>query len=247
MLNLLKAEFHKLKTSKMFYIILLLNLFQAMVVYASLKKFRMTSGKESLVWIFGIQTGLATDILIGIFASDFIVTEFTSGYIKNLISYGHKRINVFLSKAMVYYIGIVIISCIAPLSIAAINTASNGYGEVFAFSSLISLIMLLLLMSLISIAIGSISVLAAFASRNVNFTICIIAAVDFIYRIFDIASIHNPALQFIYNSIIFSQPKLVLSGKAGTPQFLHAAFVSLITIFITTYFSIYIFKKADIK
>lgn len=99
----------------------------------------------------------------------------------------------------------------------------------------------------IGIAIGSISALAAFVSRNANFTICIIAAVDFIYRIFDIASIHNPALQFIYDNIIFSQPKLVLSGKAGAPQFLHAALVSLITIFITTYFSIYIFKKADIK
>lgn len=247
MLNLIKAELYKLKNSKMFYFIIILNLLQAILIYSFLEKFKLMNGKESLLYMLNMQSALTLGILIAVFASDYIVSEFTSGYIKNLISYGHKRTSIFISKSIVYYIGIGIISFIAPLLVACINTKRNGYGEVFNFNSLVSSVNSLLFLLLIYIAIGSISVLVAFMTRNFNITIMIIVGLDFINRIFNIIIIQKPSLEWIYNKTIFSQIAIVLSDKVTAPENLHAVIISFITIFITTAIGIYAFKKADIK
>lgn len=248
MLNLIKAEFHKLRTSKMFYAVIILVLLQVALIYPFSQGFKVSKGMNSLTWMFSMQTDFATDILIGLFASDFIVTEFSSGYIKNTIFYGHKRINIFISKTIVYYTGVIIINSIAPFTIAAIDTTVNGYGQAFSAKSVMNFIGIFMLMSLIGIAIGSIGALAAFASRNANITICIIAAIDFAYRIMNVISLHHPVLEFIYNKIIFSQPGLIfMSNDGGTSKVLRAIAVSLVTLFITTYLSIYAFRKADIR
>lgn len=247
MLNLLEAELRKLKTSKVFYLIILLNLLQIAIIYPFSESFKITNGINSLTWMFSMQTSLATDLLIGIFASDFIVTEFSSGYVRNLIFYGHKRTDIFASKIIAFYIGVIIINSIAPFTIGAINTAVNGYGQAFSFGSAMFLIGIFLVMSLIGIAIGSIGVLAAFASRSANITICIIVAVDFTYRILNIISLHNPVLERIYNVILFSQPGIILMNHAGIPEILRAIAVSIVTLFLMTSLSVYIFKKADIR
>ncbi len=254
MFNLFKIEFYKLKKSKMFYFFIFLTIMQAIAIYVfSLnglsKNLKLMSGKETLVYMLFIQGQLALNIITGVFAADYIVTEFTSGYIKNLISYGHKRISVFISKTMIYYIGIIIISFIVPVAMTVINIVTNGYGEVFTFNSLIFLIRLFLVMMIIQVAIGSIAVLAAFASRNVNITISIVIALDFINRISNIMFIHKPStvVKWIFNNIVLAQFSIVLQDKAGAPEFLHAVIVSLITILVTTSAGIYIFKKSDIK
>jgi ABC-2 type transport system permease protein len=247
MFNLLKVEFYKLKTSKMFYSTMLLNLLQVVVVYIFSQRFRLMNGKDALLFMFNMQNGLALGILIGIFASDYIVTEFTSGYIKNLISYGHKRISIFASKSIAFYTGIIIISVIPPLLVMGINTVGHGYGEIFTFNSLIFLIKILLLMVISYIAIGSISVLVAFTSRSVNITISIIVALDFINRTLNVIAIQKPSLDFMYDKFILSQPTIMLSDKSGFSELLQSVSIVLITLIIATVVGNYIFKKADIK
>lgn len=247
MFNLCKAEFYKLKRTKIFYFFILLIIMQAIVVCAFSEKLKLMSGKETIVYMLFIQSTLALNIITGVFAADYIVTEFTSGYIKNLISFGHKRINIFISKATVYYIGIIIIEFIVPLGMTVINIIINGYGEAFTFDSLLFLIKLILTMIIIQIAVGSIFVLAAFVFRSVNITIVIVIALDLINRILNIMVIDKPSLEWIFNKLILSQPNIILYGKAGNGEFLQACIVSLITIFITTIVGIYMFKKIDIK
>lgn len=247
MLNLLKVEFYKLKTSKSFCFIMLINLLQIILVYSFSENFKFMTGKQSFAYIFNIQSGLFLNILLGIFASDYIVTEFSSGYIKNLISYGHKRISIFISKSISYYIGTVIISFIAPLVMIVTNIIRNGYGEVFTLSSIIFVLEQLCLLILIYIAIGSINVLISFASRNTTITISVVVAIDFLNRFFDIVAIRIPSLQWLYTKIIFAVPGNVMSSKARTSEILQAIAISLITLLITNFTGIYIFEKADIK
>ncbi|WPC39382.1 ABC transporter permease [Clostridium sp. JS66] len=247
MSNLLKVEFYKLKTSKMFYLTMFLNLLQGIVVYAFSENFKLMSGKQAFTFIISVQSSLALDILIGIFASDYIVTEFTSGYIKNLISYGHKRINIFVSKSIVYYIGIIVITFIPALILSFINTKVNGYGEIFNFYSMAFLMKLFFMILIIYTAIGSISVLIAFISRNANITIIIIVFLDFINRIFDVISVQKPSLEWIFYKSIFAQPGIVLSDKATTAQILQAMLISVLIIVVTTVVGIYVFNKSDIK
>ncbi|MDU1320338.1 MAG: ABC transporter permease [Clostridium botulinum] len=254
MFNLFKIEFYKLRKSKMFYLLIFLTIMQAIVVYSvsadsSSKNLRLMSGKDTLAYMLFIQEQLAINIIAGVFAADYIVTEFTSGYIKNLVSYGHKRTSIFISKSMIYYMGIIIISFIVPVIMTVINTITNGYGEVFTFNSLIFLIKIFLLTIIIKMAIGSISVLSAFVSKNVNVTISVVVAIDFINRIINVMFINKSltVIKWICNIIVLNQYSIVLQDKAGTSEFLQAGIVSLITILVTTIAGICIFKKSDIK
>ncbi|GCD08796.1 ABC transporter permease [Clostridium tagluense] len=247
MLNLIKVEFYKLKTSKLFYFIIFVNLLQAVVIYIFSDNLRVMNGKKSLAFIFNMQSSLALIILIGIFASDYIVTEFTSGCIKNTISYGHKRISIFTAKSIAYYVGIVIISFIPPLLMTGINTVINGYGESITVNSLLFVVGLFLLMLLIYAAIGSINVLIAFTSRNLIVTMALIVSLDFINRIFMILAIQKPALMSICKKSIFVQPSIVASNSLTSWSALQAAIISIITICIATTIGGYAFKKADIS
>ncbi|MBW9157613.1 ABC transporter permease [Clostridium sp. FP2] len=247
MLNLIKVEFYKLKTSKLFYFIIFVNLLQAVVIYIFSDNLRVMNGKKSLAFIFNMQSSLALIILIGIFASDYIVTEFTSGCIKNIIAYGHKRISIFTAKSIAYYVGIVIISSIPPLLMTGINTVINGYGEAITVNSLLFVARVYLLMLLVHIAIGSVCVLIAFISRNVSVTMALIVSLDFINRICMAIATQKSGIMLIYDKIIFAQPSIVASNSCTSAEDLQAVIVSIITIFIATTIGGYAFKRADIS
>jgi ABC-2 type transport system permease protein len=247
MLNLLKNEFYKLKNSKVFYLMILLNIFQGIFIYGFSDKLMHENGKESLLYMFNLQSAIALNTLIGIFAVDYIVTEFSSGYIKNLISYGHKRINIFISKSIAYYVGVIIISSITPLGMGIINTIVNGFGKTFNFNELQSFIKTFLLIMLIQIAIASIGVFLSFAFKSANVTIIAIVAMDFGNRIYGFFAFKNSALRLIYDKIIFSQISIVLSDKVKTFEIFQAIILSFIVIVTTTLLGIYIFEKSEIK
>lgn len=247
MFNLLKAEFRKLKTSKIFYGIILLNLLEAGLLYSFSQNFRMAKGNESLSYLIDIQNSLILGILIGIFVCDFIISEFSSGYIKNLISYGHNRISIYISKSIVCYIGTIIIAFIGPLTMVCINSITNGFGEMITLNYIMSVTRIILIEAIIYVAIGSISVLIAFISRSINVSIGLIVGLDFTNRLFDMISIRNPSLEQIYNISIFSQLGIVISHKSGTQELIQAVVVSLITFALSTAVGMYTFNKADIK
>lgn len=245
--NLIKNEFYKLRRSKLFYFSIILALLQNVVIYAFSEHLKIAGGKETLTYMLFIQGSLALDIIIGAFAADFIVSEFYYGYIKNLIAYGHKRILIFISKTIAFETATIIISFICPIAMTIINTARNGYGEVFTYSSLVSLIGLLLLMMLIQIAVGSIYVLAAFASRNTYITVAIVIGVDFINRVLNVIFVRNKSIEWIIDKLILSQPGIISSDKVAALDYIQAAAVAVITILICVSAGIYAFNKADIK
>ncbi|NMM63452.1 ABC transporter permease subunit [Clostridium sp. P21] len=247
MFNLIKVELNKLKTSKTLYLCVFLNLLQSILVYTFSDKLQLMGGKESLFYLLGIQGALALNILIGIFVSDHIVIEFTSGYIKNFISYGHKRINIFVSKIIACYVGTMIITFMPPLIISGINSKINGYGEVFCFNSLIFLLKTILIMIIIYISIASVFVLIAFVCKNINISIIIVVGLDFMNRIFEIMSVQKPSLRWIAGKFIFGQSTIMLSDKVTRGEILQAVIMGIVTIIITTLVGIYVFKNSDIK
>jgi len=247
MLNLLKIELYKLKKSKLFYFFFILTIMQAFVVYGFSNSARIKNGKEILEYILSMQAGLGTNIIIGIYASEIIVTEFTSGYIKNLISYGHKRTSIFISKSLAYYLSAVIMNLTVPICMMVLNTLINGFGEAFSFHSLAYLIRVFFLAIIIQIGIASCCTMAAFASRNLNITIAIAFVLDFVSRFINIMVVQKSMLYWAYNNFIPCLPGVVFDGKAGTTEFIHAIIVSLITIFITNTVGSYVFSKADIR
>lgn len=247
MFNLLEMEFYKLKRSKSFYFLMFLSLLQAIVVCFFSETLKQYNGKETLTYMFFIQSGLASTLFIGVFSADFIGIEFTSGYIKNLIAYGHKRRSILLSKAIVYFIGCIFINFISPLVVTIINTVRNSYDTGFNTLDFINLVSLVLTMIILQIAIASISLLVIFVSKSPIINIGVIIALDFVFRVMNIIYIHYLDVRVIFDNFLLSQAELIAREGAGGMEYLRAFIIGLVTICLCIPLTNYLFKKSDIK
>lgn len=247
MSNLLKIEFYKLRKSKIFYFFIFLSLLQAFAIYFLSEKLKVEGGKEALMYMLFMQSSLASNIIGGVFAADYITTEFTSGYIKNLISYGHKRSHIFLSKSICYYVSILAFNFIPPLVVFLIATIIKGYGEVFTFGAFLSLLGMLLFTAIAQGAIASTNILIAFVTKNMNLTIGIVVGMDFAYRIISFMSIRNSSIKWIYEKFAISQPYVIAAKQSGINEVLQILAISLLTIALCVVISNHIFNKSDIK
>jgi len=245
--NLLKIEFYKLRKSKLFYFFIFLSLLQALVIYSLSLSLKVNGGKDALMYMLFMQSSLASNIIGGVFAADYIATEFTSGYIKNLISYGHKRSHIFLTKSIAYYFSILAFNFIPPLVVFLIATIKRGYGEVFTFGAFLSLLGMLLFTAIAQGAIASTNVLIAFATKNMNLTIGIVVGMDFAYRIISFMAVRNSSIRWIYEKFAVSQPYVIAAKQSGINEVLQILTISLLTIALCIVIGNHTFKKADIK
>ncbi|QAA33414.1 ABC transporter permease [Clostridium manihotivorum] len=247
MFNLLEMEAYKLRRSKAFYGLLLLAVTQSIFVWLFNDKLIQHSGKETLSYMFFIQASLGANIFVGILSADFIGTDFTSGYIKNLISYGHKRRDILIAKASVYCFGSIIINFICPVILTIINTVKNGYCTNFTLDEVIKLMVLSLTAVILQVAICSISLLIIFLSKNPTINIGIFVAIDFIFRAMSIVSIRVLSFKKVYDNIILSQFGIMSQDNVSMGQYAHSLIIGLITILILFPLTTYIFEKSDIK
>ncbi|MBZ9606851.1 ABC transporter permease [Clostridium estertheticum] len=245
MINLLKVEFYKLKTSKTFKLILVLMVLQSILCPILFSK-EMT-GKQVLLQVFGAQEFIALYMLIGAFAACYIGDEFNSGCIKNLIAYGHKRRNIIISKSISYYFGIAIISLTSPILITTINTIMNGYGEVFNLISLAFILKVSFLMVLIYIGIGSIAVLISFICRNGIITVVAFILIDTVNRACRGLVFQKYLSGEIYTRTIFGQSLFLDTHYVEFSQGFKIIGVAITTIVVSTLLSVYFFNKAEIK
>ncbi|AEB75270.1 ABC transporter permease [Clostridium botulinum] len=249
MFNLLKVEIYKLKTSKTLLGILLICLLQSILCPMLFSK--TLTGKIVLIRVLGTQLFLGWFVLIAVFIAIYIGDEFSSscssGYIKNLISYGHRRYKIVISKFISGYLGIIIISLVTPILVTIINTFMCGYGENFTFTSLVFVLRVIILMTFIYIGIGSIGIVMLFISRNGIFAEVAFVMVDILNRVSMIFAMRNTFINKIYSNTIFGQVSTALSYNITLLQGIRVIVISLITIVISICLSIYFFNKADIK
>ena len=245
MLNLLKVEFYKLKTSKVFKLILVLMVLQSILCPILYSK-EMT-GKQVLLQVFAAQEFIALLMLIGAFAACYIGDEFKSGCIKNLVAYGHKRRDIVIAKSISYSIGIAIISLTSPILITTINTIINGYGEVFTLNSLAFIFKVSFLMVLIYIGIGSIAVLISFICRNGIITMVAFILIDTVDRACKGLVFQKYLSGDIYTKTIFGQSLFLDTHYVEFSQGFKIIGISITTIVVSTLLSVYFFNKAEIK
>lgn len=248
MLNLIKVEFYKLKRSKFFYGMIILMVLQALTVYILSPHLKGMSGKKALLDGFAVEQFMVGMIMIAVFAGDYIGSEFSTGCIKNLISYGHIRKNIIIAKSIVFYIGVAIITSIYPIVTTVINSVLYGYGMPFTFQSVINFIAITLFMMLAYIGIASIALAIAFISKNMIITIGVFMVIDPIVRAFEAMSLRNTTINEIFSKTVFYQPTLLYRFNEVTiTQKLTTIAILVLTIVICTLISIYSLGKAEIK
>lgn len=101
MIKLLDAGFTRLRKNKLFWLLIVFSigfaLFMIYTQYRDMKKYGEVIEVEQLMLNYSTIVG----IVIAIFTSLFLGVEYSDGAIRNKISIGHKRTNIYLSNLII--------------------------------------------------------------------------------------------------------------------------------------------------
>ncbi len=101
MIKLLNAGFERLKKNKIFWLLTIFSIGLALIIiyasYADMTKYGDVIEVEQLIVDYSVMIG----IVISIFTSLFLGVEYSDGGIRNKISIGHKRLNIYVSNLII--------------------------------------------------------------------------------------------------------------------------------------------------
>lgn len=139
MIRLLNAGFERLRKNKIFWLVMIfsigLALFMIYTQYSDMTKYDEVIEVEQLMLNYSTIIG----IVIAIFTSLFLGVEYSDGTIRNKISIGHKRANIYLSNLIITAITSLFAYIIFMIAIAIIGIPLFG-GFTMQISSFFKLI-----------------------------------------------------------------------------------------------------------
>lgn len=188
------------------------------------------------------------EILIGILVGALLAKEYSQGTIKNFLAYGKRREEFYLSKFISIVIAVTIILMIMTITPIIISTLFNGWGQSFDISQVLGMIKTFLVSLMASSAVASLIMIIAILVKSNGATIGISVAIftviplliGFLYGIY-------PWFDRIYEVLPFYNSALATSIKAGNVDLIKSTVISLITIIISLFTGIKLFKSQDIK
>ena len=188
------------------------------------------------------------EILIGILVAALIAKEYSQGTIKNFLAYGKRREEFYLAKFVAMIVGIAIISAVMTILPTIVVTIMNGWGESFEFSQVLGMIKTFVVSVVASSAVAAIAMVIATLVKSNGATIGITVAIfigvptfgGFLYGIYT-------WFDRVYEVLPFYNSALATSIKAGNGDLLRSLLIALVTIAISLFAGIRIFKAHDIK
>ena len=188
------------------------------------------------------------EVLIGILVGALIAKEYSQGTIKNFLAYGKKREEFYLAKFVAMAVAVTIIIAIMTILPTIAVTIMNGWGQAFEVSQLLGMIKTFVASVIASSAVAALAMVIATVVKSNGATIGITVAIfigvptfaGFLYGIY-------PWFDRIYEVLPFYNSALATSIKAGNGDLLRSVIISLITIAISLFVGIRIFKAQDIK
>lgn len=178
MINLLRADFYKLRRSKSFYICL--GILAVVVVYIIIDFRSSAQIKEELSastfhWIYMLFKERAflpyfIPLLQAIFISMLITSEYSTGTIKDSVSLGFGRSKIYMSKLITVSAGSIIMMIVAVFTTGITSIFVFGIYGSFSMYDLLLLIRMLLIQGLLYTAYGSIFLMIAFLIKNIGGT-----------------------------------------------------------------------------
>lgn len=188
------------------------------------------------------------EILIGILVAALMAKEYSQGTIKNFLAYGKKREEFYLAKFIAIVVGVAIILAVMTILPTIASTIMNGWGQAFEFSQVLGMIKTFIASLIASSAVAALAMVIATLVKSNGATIGITVAIfigvptfaGFLYGIY-------PWFDRVYEVLPFYNSALATSIKAGNGDLLRSVVISLITISISLFVGIRVFKSQDIK
>lgn len=188
------------------------------------------------------------EIIIGILVGALIAKEYSQGTIKNFLAYGKRREEFYLAKFVSMVIAVTIILAVMTILPTIVVTLMNGWGQAFEISQLLGMIKTFVASVIAGSAVAALAMIIATLVKSNGATIGITVAIfigiptlaGFLYGIY-------PWFDRVYEVLPFYNSTLATSIKAGNGDLLRSVIISLVTIAISLFVGIKIFKSQDIK
>lgn len=188
------------------------------------------------------------EILTGILVAALMAKEYSQGTIKNFLAYGKKREEFYLAKFIAIVVAIAIILAVMTILPTIAVTIMNGWGQAFEISQLLGMIKTFVASLIASSAVAALAMIIATLVKSNGATIGITVAIfigiptfaGFLYGIY-------PWFDRVYEVLPFYNSALASSIKAGNGDLLRSVVIALITIAISLFVGIRVFKAQDIK
>lgn len=188
------------------------------------------------------------EIIIGILVGALIAKEYSQGTIKNFLAYGKRREEFYLAKFVSMVIAVTIILAVMTILPTIVVTLMNGWGQAFEISQLLGMIKTFVASVIAGLAVAALAMIIATLVKGNGATIGITVAIfigiptlaGFLYGIY-------PWFDRVYEVLPFYNSALATSIKAGNGDLLRSVIISLVTIAISLFVGIKIFKSQDIK
>ena len=188
------------------------------------------------------------EIIIGILVGALIAKEYSQGTIKNFLAYGKRREEFYLAKFVSMVIAVTIILAVMTILPTIVVTLMNGWGQAFEISQLLGMIKTFVASVIAGSAVAALDMFIATLVKGNGATIGITVAIfigiptlaGFLYGIYS-------WFDRVYEVLPFYNSALATSIKAGNGDLLRSVIISLVTIAISLFVGIKIFKSQDIK
>lgn len=251
MINLLRADIYKLFRNKSIYICSGLScVFLIMTLFIKYFAYSYIGERDTMINSFPdiFRGNLIT--LLAIVVSILVSFDFSKGTVKNYISKGFKREEVYVSKFIVSFITFLLFVLVNFLMFCIVSPFLFNFGE-FTQSVAIGLFRMIGLEMLAFIAIISVFVFISMLIRTLNGAIAVNLSLPFFASIMLslISSIVNKLLKIEFNVgeyFVFNYPIILAKYSLENSLVIKSVFVSLATIAVTTLLGIIIFKKRDV-
>ena len=188
------------------------------------------------------------ETLIGILVAALMAKEYSQGTIKNFLAYGKKREEFYLAKFIAIVVGVAIILAVMTILPTIASTIMNGWGQAFEFSQVLGMIKTFIASLIASSAVAALAMVIATLVKSNGATIGITVAIfigvptfaGFLYGIY-------PWFDRLYEVLPFYNSALASSIKAGNGDLLRSILIATVTIVISLFAGIRVFKSQDIK
>ena len=256
-MNLIKSEFYKLKVSKLFSFCLLVCAGLAIFIAIALNMGVAGRGAEdfatiaetiSAVTFLELTLGLGfLPTLFAIFVSLFTAGEFHNGTMKNYVSRGFGRVQIYLSKLNVCGIAILTMLAVNILSSCIVGTLLWGF-DPYSVATFSNIAIMLLGIGLMMLAYSSVFVFISMWLRNIGAAVAVNVGLVFLF-----SSVLMAVNYIIGDSLTVSDYWLTdnitalasLSPEYGIFQ--RGMIVGLCYLISTTALGCILFKTQDIK
>jgi ABC-2 type transport system permease protein len=264
MLNLLRSDFYRLFRSRAFYICTLVAIFlHAIGIFVMKWSITMVSNMNTQVegvpltlpYKDGLSYGLSAlsdgnvHLLIAIFISVFITAEFTHGTMKNVVSKGFQRLQIYLSKFVTMITAAFLMICAMVIISTICGTIVIGSFGSFTGTMVGLSLSIIGVEFLLHAALTAMFILVAMVVRSSGGVIAInilgMSLAPAIYSL--IEYIFKNKFQFSKYGLLKNIQFYYLNTTATGEDFIRSILVGLVFLAASTAIGIFAFKKMDVK